>query len=190
MSDALIQDLERDGFGHWFAGFIDGEGCFTIDRAKDARTGYEYFRCRVSIALRDDDRGALEAVVSRTGLGSLSFRPSRRTGDGVSAGQAAWYVSGRHQASTLVSILDRFPLRAKKAADYKIWREAVSEWNRLGGRGGRRSDFGRMSVLKQELEIGRVYRPGPYEEECAPGARFSRTSATTLFTDHAEVAPI
>ena len=36
-----------------------------------------------------------------------------------------WYVTGKDDLQGLVAYFDRFPLRAKKARDYAVWKEAV-----------------------------------------------------------------
>lgn len=116
MSHALIEDLERDGFGHWFAGFVDGEGCFSLQRVPQGQVAPRFV-----VTLRDDDRPILEAIAARTGIGTLRPLPARLTFNP----QATWAVASKRDHMTLVSIFDRFPLRAKKAQDYEIWRRAV-----------------------------------------------------------------
>ena len=37
-----------------------------------------------------------------------------------------WYVTSKRDLARLVAYFDQFPLRAKKARDYVLWREAVA----------------------------------------------------------------
>jgi hypothetical protein len=63
----------------------------------------------------------------------------------------AWQqVSSKGDCLTLVGILDRFPLRAKKRRDYAIWREAVMVLAQA-------PDWERMGELHEALRRGRVY---------------------------------
>lgn len=101
-------------FGSWLAGFVDGEGCFTIKHHTSS------FGTQFSIELRADDAAVLEQIRDTLGIGSIH----RRDREGRSS-FAAWVVSSKADCERLVAILDRFPLRSKKAADYSVWRNAV-----------------------------------------------------------------
>jgi hypothetical protein len=69
-----------DGFGHWLAGFADGEGSFNIGHPK--RPAAPSYNCSFSIGLRIDDLPILEEIERRTGIGRLSVhlqKPDRVT---------------------------------------------------------------------------------------------------------------
>jgi hypothetical protein len=135
----LLADLASDGFGHWLAGFIDGEGCFVVSRQRG--------RPRFRIQVRDDDRQILEETIARTGIGRLYAIAAYRT----SRSQAAWEVGDKAGAARLCVILDRFPLRAKKRHDYALWREVVAEWQLRG------PDTWWMQRMGQRIRDGREY---------------------------------
>lgn len=107
--------------GHWLAGFLDGEGCFSIQRPY----GGKRFSCRMSVNLRQDDQPLLVEIHALTGLGRLCFKPSSKFHKGNP--QIGWTVSSRADCAHLVEILDIYRLRSKKARDYEIWRTAVRE---------------------------------------------------------------
>lgn len=109
-----------DAFGHWLAGFIDGEGHFAIRRDKSG-----HFSCAFQLALRCDDEAILREIHERTGLGTLG----RRLTGGRSRAQAVWRVSSKGDCLALSGLLQRFPLRAKKAYDLDIWSRAVDLWH-------------------------------------------------------------
>ena len=133
-----------DDFGYWLAGLIDGEGCFHIKRVGGAGGS---LICTMIVGLRVDDRPILEEVRQATGIGALyeARRPSCTL--------LRWEVTRKAECVELISILDRYPLRTRKARDYALWREAVNTWQLVVAR--RRADWTRMAELKVELEHGR-----------------------------------
>jgi len=142
-------------FGHWLAGLVDGEGCFTVTRRHSGAA----FSPRFTMRLRDDDSAILDDIQLRLGLGSIH----RAAGHGNSMPCCVWDVQSGPDTEELAEVLDRYPLRSKKAADYAIWRKAVELWSamRSGHRRSRRErDWGPMVQLKQELESVRRYQSG------------------------------
>lgn len=154
MHEGLLEDLEADGFGHWLAGFIDGEGCFGIP--PNNANGY---MCRFSIGLRVDDRPVLEAIHRRLRIGGIYDRPLTARATAMRAGTqpgVSWVVTDQRGCALLVQLLDRFPLRAKKAKDYAIWREAVITLGAMPRRNVHRPrDWTRMKTLKDRLRRSR-----------------------------------
>lgn len=158
-----------DDFGHWLAGWIDGEGSFIITRKNEHHgTGYVSYAPYFDLKVRDDDEGLIREIIAVTGIGYTYRRPSR----GASHPMFGWRVQGRDQTARLVEILDHFPLRSRKAADFAIWRQAVITLNGMLGKGslvGRKpggepirraaQDWAPMAALKQALQEGRVYMP-------------------------------
>lgn len=152
----LLDSLASDGFGHWLAGLIDGEGSFTISPNRPG------FVCRLSISLRADDSQILYLIAERTGIGKMNAKSCSVRDGARRRPQTLWRVQTKADCGTVVSILDVFPLRAKKARDYAIWREAVMVmaqmqpvhavyWQR------RALDWARVSELKQQLAEAREY---------------------------------
>ena len=143
-------------FAAWLAGFIDGEGSFSIapDRRDDS------FRCSFKLKLRADDRAVLEQVQSRLRIGSVS-REKRRP---PSRPCYAWRVSSQADCQALIALLDAAPLQSKKRRDYEIWREAVALWvsreRRRGSRAGPATsgdDWSGMARLYVRLREVRAY---------------------------------
>jgi hypothetical protein len=147
----LVPPAEIDpGFGHWLAGFIDGEGCFLVHNKPNGPSHHCLFR----IGLHADDEPILEEIRDRLGSGSVwgHTPPSCPTSP-----RAMWTVNRKQECIHLVEFLDRYPLRAKKARDYAIWREAVTEWTTKYP-GGKDQDWAKMAALKAELAAGRPLR--------------------------------
>jgi hypothetical protein len=151
-------DLPED-FGHWFAGFADGEGNFDVRPAANGRS----YTCRFAIGLRADDLPILEEIVRMTGLGSIRLQDG---GAGEQKRQARWSVERKEHLARLVEIFDRFPLRAKKARDYVLWRRAVVLW--LGVRSRRRHDWFEIAAISAELRAQRRFAPVEGEESAEP----------------------
>lgn len=59
-----------DYWGGWFAGFTDGEGCFTISKRNYENPPTNYL-CRFTIRLRDDDKDILEEIHNQLEIGSI-----------------------------------------------------------------------------------------------------------------------
>ena len=140
-----------DGFGHWLAGFIDGEGSFNIRR--NSHAGYAPV---LTVGLRVDDLPLLEEIYRVTGFGMLERykKPSAR-----GHASARWTVASKADCLSLVDLLDRFPLRSKKARDYALWREAVVAWTSIRHFGPRPRDWSRLIALKRAMEDGRRFDP-------------------------------
>jgi hypothetical protein len=145
-----------DSFGNWLAGFLDGEGCFVIEKSPQSvkQRTYGYF-CACQVGLRRDDESILREIAARTGLGTIRhFHPGR--------GNAAvsWCVRAKVECAEFVKLLDRYPLRAKKAPEYAVWRQAVLAWQSI--RKGRNvpRDYSQMEHCAEALKALRAYEGG------------------------------
>lgn len=131
-------------FLHWFAGFVDGEGCFSIH--KKPQNTYD---CQFSITLRADDRPILERIQRTLGMGTLSSATAHRKNQA-----ARWTVSSKAACVRLRDLFRAFPLRAKKAKDFELWSDALNAW--VDHRSG---EWDTMSSARELLMASRAYRP-------------------------------
>jgi len=115
--------------GAYVAGFIDGEGSFSVSVGKHATLsrGLEV-RPEFEIEVRDDDREILERICVTIGCGRIYDCSYERYG---------WYphakykvTSTREMEENLFPFLDRNPLQAKKAKSYVLFKEIVLAYRR------------------------------------------------------------
>ena len=138
-----------DGFLDWFAGFVAGEGCFTIT----ANPGCRQFYPRLVIGLRNDDIDILIEIQERLGMGTIYCKTWDSERSETVQPSAAWTVQATAETRRLVEILDAHPLRAKKQRDYEIWRQAVME-NR---KSAQVRDLAKMRYLADRIKLVRQY---------------------------------
>ena len=108
----------------YVAGFIDGEGSFSVSigRHKTLKRGFEV-RPEFEIELRADDREILERILVTIGCGKIYDCSYERYG---------WFPHLKYKITsikimkdTLFPFLDKYPLQAKKAKSYKLFRKIV-----------------------------------------------------------------
>ena len=109
---------------HYVAGFIDGEGSFSISigKHKTLKRGLE-IRPEFEMELRKDDQEILERILITIGVGRIYDCSYQRYG---------WYPHAKYKITSiwdmhkyLFPFLDRHPLQAKKRKSYKLFRTIV-----------------------------------------------------------------
>ncbi len=109
---------------NYVAGFIDGEGSFSVSigKHKTLKRGLEV-RVEFEIELRADDQEILERILVTIGVGRIYDCSYERYG---------WYPHAKYKITSvkdmrdyLFPFLDRYPLQAKKAEVYKLFRSIV-----------------------------------------------------------------
>ena len=153
-----LSDIDPE-FGHWFAGFTDGESHLEL---RGATRNPWCVVPRFTISQRWDD-GILDVIQAELGIGKIytdtyvgtrNARPCRR-----------WYVGDKQGLLFLVKVLDRFPLRGRKAAEFVLWRAAVVRYAQRRNSTVRVSaeDIHYMATLKATLELIRLVPKFPTE---------------------------
>ena len=143
-----------DSFGHWLAGFSDGEGCFFVTRVTSTNgnpNNRTWPNARFDIGLRADDRAILEEIRRRLGMGRI-YRHNSNPQRSKEMTALHFSVFRIGDCLALVELFEKYPLRAKKRDQFEVWREAVREIAK--GRG--RSDE-RIDELKARLTALRRY---------------------------------
>jgi hypothetical protein len=117
-------DIDRDAFGHWMSGFVDGEGCFLLYFHRRKIDRRDYPRARFAIQLRFDDEPILGMIQSFLGCGAIHYNHSKsKLTRNIKAYISVDDIVLLH--NVVVKHFDDYPLRAKKRSDFLIWKEAV-----------------------------------------------------------------
>lgn len=116
-----------DGFGNWFAGFFAGEGCFAIHARRQA-DGRLDRQMAIKVSLRDDDLSILQEIQRELGVGRI-HRRVRSEREAKNGNPIATLTVQRiaDLAEVIAPLFDRYPLRAKKAREYPVWRAALMD---------------------------------------------------------------
>lgn len=113
-----------DADGHWLAGLVDGEGCFSLYVRKRKR-GPSYIRIDFGfkIALRADDWSTLVKARSVLGVRGSMYRSDKHRGPNGKP-IAALQISKKSDITQVIRFFSRYPLRSKKRRDFDIWSKA------------------------------------------------------------------
>jgi len=112
-----------EGFLNWFAGLVDGEGCFHIARVS-GRNGRPYVQFLLQIALRDDDRSILEEIQSTLGMGDITWHP-RQVGPSHNGNPLVTLRIVRIRDVQRLAVLLQGRLHTKKRHDFDLWCAAL-----------------------------------------------------------------
>lgn len=123
-------EIDRDAFGHWLAGFSDGEACFGVYKivSKNNRTGEPIYlngHCTFVIRLRRDETPILLTIQSYFGCGKV-YPVHQGKLQGKKKPQAVFCATTPDELVPIIAHFEKYPLRAKKRTDFDIWKQAVS----------------------------------------------------------------
>ena len=138
----------NESFWDWFAGFCDGEACFSLMKG----TTNGVINARIAIALRADDVGVIEYIRDNLGCGLIGWRKRTTAGSGDQVTYEVLTVDG----CLLVANNLRGRLRAKKAYDLRLWAEALEILDRQGG-GSATPEYSRLLALKAEMSAAKRF---------------------------------
>lgn len=121
-----IDKLDPD-FCNWFAGFSDGESSFTLRMPYSKNSKGFDFDCEFSIGLRKDDEKILEQIIKKLSLTArISYLPALTSKQGIfSNPRAQLSVRRTKNCLRIIEIFDKYPLRAKKLKNYKLWKKTI-----------------------------------------------------------------
>lgn len=104
-----------------------------------------------SVTLRVDDLAVLERLAAAFGGRINTYHVIRDTRNDSPV--ARWHIADKRSLARLAAYLDRFPLRAKKAREYPLWRRAVAIYCERGGS----DEVGELHALREGLMSSRPF---------------------------------
>jgi hypothetical protein len=139
-----ISEYERS----FLAGFLEGEATLSVHELN----GGQSLSCALYLKQRDDEQDTLEWLLSLTGIGRLRRVPARAT----SKPQISWLVDSQGDCRELVGMIQACGFHGRRAAELRLWREAVRVWTASDGS----ARCTRLRALKAELAIARRFGAG------------------------------
>ena len=116
--------VNKEQFSAWFAGFVDGDGCFGayLGKGENPSIGFKFI-----IQLREDDAAVLSAVQDRIGCGHIRDKSVGKCATKNTKPKKSYEITSANDCATyLLPIFREFVLRAKKYRDCILFDEAVS----------------------------------------------------------------
>jgi hypothetical protein len=118
---------ERPASGWSLAGFVAGEGCFSITRKLPPfQDGDPRLRFVFAIETASRDRPLLDLLCARLAIGKVTDHPQRR---------AAWQptstfrvASLRAHRSAVIPFMDRFLVAGQKRHHFELWVQAIDAY--------------------------------------------------------------
>jgi hypothetical protein len=119
---------DRDAFGHWLSGFVDGEGHFRLQYSNSkGKKSKHRLQAVFRVSVRSDDIKLLFDIQDYLDIGRIYLHANeadRRRGlDAMPS--CRFTACSKNELEILVNHFDKYPLRSKKARDYAIWREGA-----------------------------------------------------------------
>jgi len=110
----------RPFFYPWFVGFSDGEVCFSAHFIKN-----HTIICAFRLVLISDEKDILIDIRNKLGVGNISEQVRRAASGRIQV--FCTYFVNRTEAliDVIIPIFEQYPLKSKKKAEYKIWKELV-----------------------------------------------------------------
>jgi hypothetical protein len=119
-------ERNRYDFGHWLAGFTDGEGCFRL-RGELRKSGYKQYQllAQFCISLRTDDSPVLKLIQSYFGCGVLYVDPRSYHKHEAHPKSTFRITTTKDLVEKVIPHFKKFTLNAKKSRDFVIWEQGV-----------------------------------------------------------------
>jgi len=139
-----------DDFGHWLAGFVDGEGSFNLTLGKRPK---HIPSCQFSISLRNDDADTLEYIIKVLGRGTVYYRERGEINKQgyMSKPRADLMMHTKADVKLIAAIFRKYPLRSKKRLAFVPWAEAVDLWSLRNYNGPMTDEKWRVAEQMQDL---------------------------------------
>lgn len=113
--------MEEISLDYW-AGFIDGEGCFMLYKLFDNRYKHYYYQFIIAIKLRDDDLDILNKCKKQLGGNIYKYTYKIKETGKISHG-CYWNIQNKKSIDNFIQLMDG-RLHAKKAKDFELFKDA------------------------------------------------------------------
>ena len=149
-------------WGHWFAGFTDGEGAFMLISQQNLNRPH-YTRptlgARFMLSQRADDKTVLDEIRDKLGFGCVMYHNDNPKRPGEKPAYR-FQVHRKEDCQKLVKIFRQYPLHSRKARQFELWAKAVEamKWAK-GSHTQERYDY--VAALVSQLRQLREWNPGP-----------------------------
>jgi hypothetical protein len=143
-------------FGHWLAGFTDGEGAFVLTYTSSHKGNphkLSWPSARFEITLRADDGAILYEIRDRLGFGIINNHSATRTLRPNQNPGLRYHVWRQADTLVLVDLFEQYPLRAKKRLQFEVWAAGVREITR----GAKIRDADLLAHYRTQLMALRAY---------------------------------
>jgi hypothetical protein len=148
-------DLDTE-FGNWFAGFSDGESCFSVAKRSGHSNVYVgSLQPIFKITLRRDDVDVLFEIQKQLGFGSIGYGKmiAMQKGKLRTTLTVSFTVVACAHCMALVQVFSRFKLRAKKRNDFDVWKQLVQICYEQDG-----AKYADHHVLVDALQTGKKFK--------------------------------
>jgi len=108
-----VRTIKNDSFNNWLVGFVDGDGCFTIDRQKDGKKWNIVFK----ISQSKTNAQLIYKIKKELKKGRVTIDNENIT----------YRVRKRSDLTqTIIPLFEKFPLRTQKYHDLLLIKEALN----------------------------------------------------------------
>lgn len=116
-------DKSVENFGHWLAGFTDGEGNFNASVHYKRKTIFSPV-FSFSIRLRADEAEVIYQIQKFLECGNVTYNKNEYGNSHPAVTFRVSDVKSLHDI--IIPFFEMFPLRAKKKGDFVIWKRAIN----------------------------------------------------------------
>ena len=132
--------LSDEDFNEWFRGFVDAEGCFSIQNIDNR------FKFIFSLCLHVAEVPLINKIFRRLGVGNIHIRSST----------VNYTISNKEGLAKIFSILDKKSLNTTKYLNYITFRQAYDLYANRGSRFVEKELKGKILSLKDQMNKKRV----------------------------------
>ncbi len=112
-------------YAHLYSGFFDGEGCFLLER-KLKQGKVVQLTPKIQVGVREDDDSTILEIKRILNCGVVNSQPQSKNSRKNSKPTITFRVQDLDSLyNVVVDLFNRYPLRTKKAREFKAWSDVV-----------------------------------------------------------------